>query len=176
MTKDALDSLAGIVPKPIASGGVGRRATDGLPKRADRPLGKRGTDILGRVPLFSGLSRRHLRRLAELSDELSLPRGATIVEAGMLGGTFYVILQGEAKVVQRNRTVARLRPGDFFGEISLLDGGPRTATVIAETPLVVIRIYKRQFVKLISEERSVAVKVLEEVARRLRSIERPLTA
>jgi CRP/FNR family transcriptional regulator, cyclic AMP receptor protein len=178
VTKDAIDALAGLVPEAAVSGHVSPRPTrrGAVPgRRVDRPLGKRGADILAQVPLFSGLSKRHLRRLADLADEVRFREGAAVVEEGMLGGTFYVILNGEARVVRGGRFVARLLPGDFFGEISLLDGGPRTASVVAETPLSTVRVFKRAFDKFLVSDPAVSVKILAEVARRLREVERPLT-
>jgi CRP-like cAMP-binding protein len=169
--KEAIDSLSSVVPGAIASGGVGGRSTGGE-RRADRPLRKGGAAILAQVPLFSGLSKRHLKKLAEHADEVDYRAKEHIVDADAAGGTFYVILQGEAKVIRGGKTIAKLEPGDFFGEISLLDGGPRTASVVAETPLVVVRIFKRSFDKMVAEEPGVAAKILEVVARRLRDAEK----
>jgi CRP-like cAMP-binding protein len=86
-----------------------------------------------------------------------------------------VVLQGEANVVLNDRTIGNLRPGDFFGEISLLDGGPRTASVVADTPVTAIRIFKRSFDRVISEEPTVAAKILAVVAKRLRQAEHSIT-
>ncbi len=113
------------------------------PGRGKRPtLGRRGVALLADVPLFAGLSRRHLRRLAGLAEEVPFGAGRTVVQNGSRGNAFYVIVEGTAKVLAgySTRTFARLGPGDFFGELALLDGGPRTASVVAETPLVTIRI------------------------------------
>ncbi len=131
--------------------------------------------MLRGVPLFSGLSRRHLRQLADRADEVKFAPGETIVAAGMMGGAFFVIADGEAKVTKGGRTLAKLRPGDFFGELALLDGGPRAATVTAATPLVAIRIFKRAFDRLITEQPGVAAKMLAVLAGRLRSVERSMT-
>jgi len=80
--------------------------------------------------------------------------------------------EGEAKVLQNGRTIGTLGPGDFFGEISLLDGGPRTADVVATTPVAAIRIFKKAFDRMVVEEPGVAAKILAVVARRLRDAER----
>jgi CRP-like cAMP-binding protein len=165
------DDLAKVVPRAIA-GGTSRRPAP--PHRSDRPLGRRGIDLLAQVPLFSALSRRHLRRLAEHADVAAFREGETIVEAGQPGGTFYVLLEGSARVVRGDRNVDRLEPGDFFGEISLLDGGPRTASVIAETPVTTIRIFKRSFDRVVADEPTVAAKILEVLARRLREADRSI--
>jgi len=174
VTKDAFDGLSEVVPRSIASGGVRERRPAGH-RRPDRPLGRQGIDLLGQVPLFSSLSRRHLRQVAEHADIVSFRERETIVETGQPGGTFYVILEGEAKVVRGTRTLGRLDPGDFFGEISLLDGGPRTATVVAQTPVTAIRVFKRSFDKVVAQEPTVAAKILAVVARRLREAERSIS-
>jgi len=173
LNQDVVDPLTSVVPEAIATRGT---RPQGRPRgaRADRPLGKRGTDLLAGVPLFSSLSGRHLRRLAEHADVVSFREGEAVVKEGRAGGTFYVVLEGEAKVVRRGRTLGLLGPGEFFGEISLLDGGPRTADVVASTPLVAIRIFKEAFDRMLLEERGVAAKILEVVARRLRDSERSI--
>jgi len=173
--RNPFDSLAGVVPGSIAVGGVRDKAPEGR-ARADRPLGRHGFEVLARVPLFGGLSRRHLKKLAEHADEVSFRERETIVEIGQPGTSFYVILEGEAKVVRGSKTLARLGPGEFFGEISLLDGGPRTATVIADTPVRAVRVFKRSFDMVVNQEPGVASEILTVVARRLREAERTLNA
>lgn len=172
--KDAMDALSSVVPGPIATDGVRARAS-GEGRRRDRPLGKEGAEVLALVPLFEGLSRRHRKKLADHADEVEFHEHETIVDTDQKGGTFFVILQGEAKVSRGGRTIARLGPGEFFGEISLLDGGPRTATVTAETPLVAVRIFKASFDKMLASEPGIAARVLAVVARRLREAERSFT-
>src|SRR4051812_28322859 len=133
------------------------------PGRGKRPrMGKRGAHLLAAVPLFSDLSSRHLKRMAELAEEVQFKAGDPIVQEGQPGGTFFVILEGEAKVTRRRRKLNELYPGDFFGEVSLLDGGPRTATVTAETPIVAIRLFPKEFAKLIAAGPGVALKNVPE--------------
>lgn len=175
MDKDVFEPFTGSVPGSVASGGTTSSPATGR-RRPDRPLGRRGADLLAQVPLFEGLSRRHLRKIAEHADEISFREKETIVEADQPGGTFFVIVEGEVRVVQGTRTIARAGPGEFFGEISLLDGGPRTASVIAETPVVAIRLFKASFDKVVREEPGVAGKILAVVARRLREAEKTVTA
>ena len=171
MSDDVFDGLAGVVPGAIATAGVRGRAAAGGP-RGDRPLSKDDVDLLAGVPLFAGLSRRHLRRMAEHADVTSFRDRGFIVKQDQPGGTFYVVLEGEAKVLRNGRTIGTLGPGDFFGEISLLDGGPRTADVVATTPVTAIRIFKKAFDRMVVEEPGVAAKILAVVARRLRDSER----
>ncbi len=170
MGEDVFDELTEVVPSAIASGGVRARPAP-AGRREDRPLRRSDVQMLGAVPLFAGLSRRHLRRLAEHADIVTFREGEFMVREGQLGGTFYVIVEGEAKVLRRDRTVAKLGPSDFFGEISLLDGGPRTADVIAATPVRAIRVFKKAFDRMVAEEPGVAARILEVVARRLRDAE-----
>lgn len=173
MPRAPFDDFSGVVPRAVATAGIAERRE--RTPRADRPLGRHDVDMLTRVPLFAGLSRRDLRRLAEHADVVSFRPREAIVQAGRPGGTFYVVLQGEANVVLNDRTIGNLRPGDFFGEISLLDGGPRTASVVADTPVTAIRIFKRSFDRVISEEPTVAAKILAVVAKRLRQAEHSIT-
>lgn len=175
MDRDVFEPFTGAVPGAVASGGTSTARAAGRP-RPDRPLGRRGADLLGQVPLFESLSRRHLKKIAEHADEISFREKERIVEADQPGGTFFVIVEGEVRVVQGDRTIARAGPGEFFGEISLLDGGPRTASVIADTPVVAIRLFKASFDKVVREEPGVAGKILAVVARRLRQAEKTLTA
>lgn len=136
---------------------------------------KRERDALARVPLFAGLSPRHLRRLADSTEEQRFMDGAAVVREGDLGDTFYVILEGEAKVVSGTRVVNRLQPGDFFGEISLLDGGPRTASVVADTPLTMLTLPRKALLRAIEQEPAVGVKLLAHAASMLRRLERSPT-
>jgi CRP/FNR family cyclic AMP-dependent transcriptional regulator len=170
--KDALDSLAGLVPPSISSAGEPSRPAPGR-ARSDRPLGKGGMDLLARVPLFAGLSRRHLRAMADRADQVEFRPGEAIVVEGMRGGAFFAIVEGKARVTRGKRTLATLGPGDFFGELALLDGGERTASVGATTPMLCVRIFKRAFDRLIAEEPGVSTRMLSVLAARLRRAERP---
>lgn len=134
----------------------------------------RGRDALAQVPLFAGMPSRFLKRLAEKMDEQRFMEGASVVLEGEPGDRFYVIVEGEAKVQDRNRRVLnRLIPGDFFGEISLMDGGPRTATVVAETRLTALTLSRRDFRALLESEPRVAAGLLQHAAGMLRRLERP---
>jgi len=140
--------------------------------RATRPrLDRREQELLKQVPLFSGLSRKQLHGLAGLAEKVRFGEGRTLVQYGGRGTAFFVIVEGKAKVTAgySNRAFAHLGPGDFFGELALLDGGPRTASVIAQTPLVTIRIARAEFRKMLESQPDVAIKLLEELSRRLRA-------
>jgi len=128
--------------------------------------------VLGGVPLFQGFSKRHLQRLAKETDELTYAPGQRIVEEGNLGEALFVMLAGEAKVVRNRRKVGNVVPGDFFGELSALDGGPRTATIIAETPVRVLRLFRRTLVALVEDEPQLSLKLLDGIVGRIRQVER----
>ncbi|HLB62484.1 MAG TPA: cyclic nucleotide-binding domain-containing protein [Actinomycetota bacterium] len=134
------------------------------------------TEILAGVPLFGGLSKRQLRRVFDLAEEAIYMEGHAVVREGQPGDSFFVLLAGQARVVGKSgRLIARLLPGDFFGEISLLDGGARIASVVSETPLTTLMIKRRPFVKLLESEPEIAMQMLKEVARRLRRAERRIS-
>jgi CRP-like cAMP-binding protein len=133
--------------------------------RADRKL----VEQLKTVPLFSGCSARELASLAVFLREVNFPAGREIVQEGRTGTGLHVIIEGETKVVVGDRTRRRLGPGAFFGEISLLDRGPRTATVVAETPVRTVSLSSWNFRAALKEHPTIAVKMLEELASRLRT-------
>jgi CRP-like cAMP-binding protein len=112
------------------------------------------------IPLFRGLSKRHLRRVARLA-ELRLSVGSKpVVLAGSRGDAFYIILDGSAEVRLADGSTVPLRPGDYFGELALLDGAPRAATVSAVGELTTARIARSAFLKLLREEPAIAVGLL----------------
>jgi CRP/FNR family cyclic AMP-dependent transcriptional regulator len=131
---------------------------------------RRSVTALGAVPLFDGFSKRHLHRLAADSDVVRVEPGRAIVEEGRPGEAMFVIMSGAAKVTRGGRTVARLVPGDFFGELSALDGGPRTASIVSETPMELVRLFRRTLRRLFEEEPALAMGLLEGIARRLRQV------
>jgi CRP-like cAMP-binding protein len=134
---------------------------------------KRARDSLAQVPLFAGLPPRHLKRIGDLTEEVRFMEGATVVRQGDAGDSFFVILEGEAKVAgPSGRVVNRLRPGEYFGEISLLDGGPRTASVVAETPLTMLALSRSALLRVVQREPAVGVRLLGHVAMMLRRLER----
>jgi CRP-like cAMP-binding protein len=124
--------------------------------------------------MFATFSQKHLERLAKATDEQVFAPGDHIVEEGMLGETLFVVLEGRAKVVRGTRKVGQVLPGDFFGELSTLDGGPRTATIKAETPVRVIRLYRRTLLELLRDEPRLTLDLLQGICRRIREIDRSL--
>lgn len=132
-------------------------------------------DLLAGVPLFQELSKKELTALAGSAKEVSHPEGAVLAKEGEQGLGFFLIAEGTAKVSVDGRTRRKLVPGDSFGEISLLDEGPRTATVTAETPIRLYGITSWVFKRVVSEHPAVAMKLLKTMASILRSSSREVT-
>ena len=130
--------------------------------------------VLAAVPLFDGLSKRHLKRLAGVSDVADYMADASIVREGEAGDAFYVVLAGQAKVTTNGKVVNRVMPGDYFGEISLLDGDVRTATVTSETPMTLMILQRERFMKLLKEEPEMVMHLLQGLARQVRRTTRSL--
>lgn len=133
-------------------------------------------DLLRKVPLFKGLSQRQLEQVARLVDEYEAPAGKRLATAGETGHELFIIVRGQARVsVPRGRT-GRLGPGEFFGEMSLVDGGPRSASVEAETPMQLLVVGRREFWALLDEAPSLSAKIMCTLATRLRAVEGAATA
>lgn len=134
------------------------------------------TDLLAQVPLFSELSRAELARIAAVAKLVKYRDGATVVEEGSLGGRFFVIQSGSAKVQTGGRTRVTLGPGSYFGELSVLDGQPRSASVVASSALETWSIAEFNFRALIKQYPALAVKLLGVLSARLRAAERSLVS
>lgn len=129
---------------------------------------KEKLERLAAVPLFSDLSKRDLGRILENSKETTHTAGQTVVTEGHEGAGFHMILDGTAKVVRGGRKAATLGPGEYFGEMALLDGGRRTATVEAETDLITLYIAQWGFKPLVRDNPQMAWKIVVHLTKRLR--------
>ncbi len=125
-------------------------------------------EVLRTLPMFSACSKKELSSIASAGKEVQFEPGRVICKEGDPGVGMHVILEGEIKVQVGGRTKRRFGPGAFFGEIALLDGGPRTATVIAETPVRTFSLTSWTFKGLLKSQPTLAFKMLEEVCRRIR--------
>jgi CRP/FNR family transcriptional regulator, cyclic AMP receptor protein len=130
-------------------------------------------DRLRTVPLFEGCDDKQLGFIASRVDEVDVPSGKTLTEKGRSGGEFFIILSGRAEVRRGSGAIATLGPGDYFGEIALLDNGPRTATVVASSALRCLVLSPGQFQDVLYQDPGIAVKMLHSVVRRLRAIAEP---
>ena len=125
------------------------------------------TDLIAKVPLFAGLSKRELGQVAAIADEIDLPEGKVLMREGERGREFYVLLDGEAEVSRRGKKVATRRAGEFFGEIALVSSLPRTATVTTRASVRALVIRDVEFRALLQRTPAIALKVLNAVAERL---------
>jgi CRP/FNR family transcriptional regulator, cyclic AMP receptor protein len=128
-------------------------------------------DHLASVSLFSACSKKELQAVARASDEVSLSAGRHLCEQGSIGREAFIILSGTAEARRNGRKVAEYGPGDCFGELALLDHGPRTATVTAVTDLNVLVLGAREFAAVLDEVPPVAHKMLKALASRIRELD-----
>lgn len=128
-------------------------------------------DHLAAIRLFSSCSRKELAKIAKSTDELQVEAGRVLTDEGKAGHEAFVILEGEATVEIGGREVARLGPGHQFGELALLDGGPRTATVTAATDMTVLVVSQRAFFSLLDEVPGLARKLLTQMATIIRELD-----
>jgi len=135
---------------------------------------KSGVDLAD-IGIFSELSKRELKAVARLMTELELKEGATLTRQGEPGREFMVISRGTAKVEIDNETVAHLGPGDFLGELAVISGTPRTATVTATSEMTVEILNRREFMSLLDESAALGRKILVGAVKRLQMNERTKT-
>jgi CRP/FNR family transcriptional regulator, cyclic AMP receptor protein len=124
-------------------------------------------ELIKRVPLFAGCSKRELEEIAGIADEIEMPDGSALTREGATGHEFLVLVEGSADVKRRGRKVNTLRSGDFLGEIALITGAPRTATVTTTKSSRMLVITARDFKALLRRVPSIQLKVLEALASRL---------
>jgi CRP-like cAMP-binding protein len=136
-----------------------------------RAMARSPIDSLANVSLFSACSKKELQAVARASDQVDLAEGRALCEQGSIGREAFIILDGKAEVKRNGRKVATLGPGDCFGELALLDHGPRTATVTAATPLKVLVIGAREFSGILDEVPPIAHKLLKALAGRIRELD-----
>lgn len=145
--------------------------SEGLPGRK-RDQGRLWADVLQDVPLFAGVSKRHIRKIASLTREARFRPATVIVREGRPGRDFYVILDGNASVVRPHGLPGiRLGPGSYFGELALIDGGARTASVVADTDVHCLRLSRASFMRMLRGEPEVAVALLRHLASRIRELQ-----
>jgi CRP/FNR family transcriptional regulator, cyclic AMP receptor protein len=131
---------------------------------------KGAADLLCNVDLFQDLSKSELRKVAALAKPFEFVPGESVTEEGTPGGRFHVIVSGTAKVVGGGRTRATLGPGEYFGELSLIDGEPRSATVVAVDALSTLSIAEWNLRPLLKSQASISYKLLVVLCHRVRSV------
>jgi CRP/FNR family cyclic AMP-dependent transcriptional regulator len=139
---------------------------------------KQSENILGmleKTSLWSGLSKQDLKSIAKLSKERTYDPGETIVRKGEGGVGFYLILEGAVEIKSDGKTLSKLGPGQFFGEMSVLDNQPRSADVVVVEPTKCLTLSAWSFNAMISENPKIALRMLQEFVRRLRNTNKALS-
>jgi len=135
---------------------------------------EKAVNVLAKVPLFKGLGKRQLEKLARIMVDRTCDEGEVIVPQGQTGYGFFVIASGAAKAVRERSdgsevVVNTFGPGDFFGELSMLDDGPRTATVLATEPTRCLVLPRWNFLGVLRQDGEMTVSIMVELAKRFRS-------
>jgi len=125
-------------------------------------------DLLRKVPLFSTLSRSNIEDIAKSADELAITAGTVMAREGDSGQEFVLVLDGEARVETGGAVINRLGPGGFFGEIAILDGKPRTATVIADTDMKLLVVQSQYFIRILEKTPKLQMEIIAALCRYLR--------
>jgi CRP-like cAMP-binding protein len=128
-------------------------------------------NALPNIELFSELSNKELKSVASLMTPVRVKAGRVLTEEGQPGREFMIIIEGTATVRRSGKVVARLGPGDFFGELAVIAGVPRTATVTADSDMLIETLNRREFSSLLDESPRIAKKILVGAVRRLHELE-----
>jgi CRP/FNR family transcriptional regulator, cyclic AMP receptor protein len=137
----------------------------------NQPTAKDWASVLASLPLFAGLTKRQLRRVADLARISKFQKDDVVFQAGDKGDAVYVILSGQARVLGKPRT-RLLRAGDSFGEMALIDGRPRSATITAAHELQAMRLPRQAFLKVVRQDPGIALSMMAEMAARIRKLEK----
>jgi CRP-like cAMP-binding protein len=132
-------------------------------------------ELLRKIPLFSRLSQRQLNAVARHIDEVQIRKGAVLAKQGTQGLEAVIIVDGRARVEGDGKAIAELTAGDVVGEMSVIDGKPRSATVIAETPMNLLVLHRRDFMSLLETVPGLQRKLLVTLCERVRQADQALT-
>ena len=130
----------------------------------------RRTELLGGCPLFQGVEAEHLAAVGDKATEVEYPAGRVIARQGEIGTGFFIIVDGRARVIRDSEVLAVLGPGDFFGELSVLDRLPRVAQVVADEPTRCLALASWDFEQVLLDHPALALAILRGLAGRLRSV------
>lgn len=126
-------------------------------------------DLLRLVPLFAGMTDRSFEAIATVAADVSFEEGDDLVRQGEAGTAFFIIVRGRARVDRDGSTIRELGPGDFLGEIALIDGSPRTATVTALEPIAAVTIKRSDFLDLVERQPVFRLEMLNALTQRIRA-------
>lgn len=129
-------------------------------------------DNLRNVPLFAACSNKDLERIAKASEEITMTAGSIITDQGQTGREAFIVLDGSVTVRRNGKKVATLGPGTVVGELSLLDHGPRTATVVCDTDCKLLLLDQRHFMSVLEQVPTLAHKMLATLSGRIRDLDR----
>ena len=132
---------------------------------------KERQDLLEQVPLFAGISAAGIEELGAIADDIEVRAGTVLTHEGAREGFFFIVVEGTVRIERGGDFVNTLGPGEFFGEIALLDGGPRTATAVAETTCRLLSMTYQMFHELLDASPEIRTAILEGVGRRLRELD-----
>jgi CRP-like cAMP-binding protein len=163
--------LDGSIPEPAKGGGPERGRFFGFRIKQDDRIAR-----LAEVPLLEGCTRNQLKAVARIAEVREAAAGTVLTRKDQPGDEFFLIVDGRARVEVSARKRSALAPGAFFGEMSLLDGGPRSATVVAETAVRLLVIHRRDFARLMNEVPELNRSILAVLSRRVRQAEQALNA
>ena len=127
-------------------------------------------DHIADVPMFAACSEKELAIVSKLTTQTDVPAGKELTKQGAPGQEFVIVLEGTAIATHNGKEVARFGPGDYFGEIALLDPGERTATVTAETPMLIGVVGPGEFSQMLDEVPALARKIMRGLARQIRAL------
>lgn len=161
---------AALVQAARAAGVIAQSETGG------RNASKLWASVLAEVPLFAHVPARSIKKIAAVGTIVRFEAGSPVVRAGQTGDSFYVVLDGKGSVVRpRKLPPVPIRAGAYFGEMALLDGEPRSATVVADTELTCLRLGRTAFAKILRSEPSVSEALLRVLAGRVRDLQATAT-
>jgi CRP-like cAMP-binding protein len=158
------------------TGWTHRPTSDGGARKLRRRRIGEQIALLSRSPLFEGLSKSHLRAIADVSGARRVKAGETLVKEGAAGAVFFVIVEGTAKVMRGRRTVGRLGPEDFFGEMSILTHTPRSASVVADTDMECLTVSGTDLRAVLLAQPAITLRMLTTLAERLQEMDRRVTS
>jgi CRP/FNR family transcriptional regulator, cyclic AMP receptor protein len=162
----------GAFDAPVDGGAAARQHSNRpTEERARMTLTRdRRTELVAGCPLFRGVPPDQLAAVAETATEVDFPAGRVIARQGEIGTGFFIVVEGGARVIRDGTTLARLGPGEFFGELSVLDGLPRIAQVVADAPTRCLAIASWDLERVLLDHPALTLGILRELAGRLRSV------
>jgi CRP/FNR family cyclic AMP-dependent transcriptional regulator len=128
-------------------------------------------DLLEQVPLFAGISAAGIEELGAIANEIEVRAGTVLTHEGAREGFFFIVVEGTVRIERGGSVVTTIGAGEFFGEIALLDGGPRTASAVAQTPCRLLSMTYQMFHELLDASPEIQTAILEAVGRRVRELD-----